>query len=66
MRARPRDGAIAPQRQLGSTVNRISATAALLLTLAAGTLTFGFGYQYQAGVLQTEASLLAQRLREAA
>ena len=28
MRARPRDGAIAPQRQFDSTVNRIAATAA--------------------------------------
>jgi hypothetical protein len=40
----PTGAAPAPPRQLGSTVNRIAGTAALVLTLAVSALTFVFGY----------------------
>ncbi|MEO1751018.1 EAL domain-containing protein [Thiofaba sp. EF100] len=62
----PTGAAPAPPRQLGSTVNRIAGTAALVLTLAVSALTFVFGYQYQIGALQTEAVLQARLLGETA
>lgn len=56
----------APPRQLGSTINRIAGTAALVLTLAVAVLTFVFGHQYQLGALQTEAVLQARLLSDVA
>lgn len=46
-------------------INRIAGSAALVLTLAVGGLTFLFGYQYQLGALQNEAMLQARLLSEA-